>query len=162
MIRLWEAEPSLFLSTPFLLPLATLAKTTRPESLLKAVAERVDIIEDRAEQSNVSACAQLLAGINFDESLISIYLKEELMRESVVYQRIVAESRRAALQEGAQQGEATLVLRQLSRRFGALSNSIIEKIGRLGTEELETLGEALLDFESLADLDAWLAGNRER
>ena len=84
------------------------------------------------------------------------------MRESVVYQRIVAESRRAALQEGAQQGEATLVLRQLSRRFGALSNSIIEKIGRLGTEELETLGEALLDFESLADLDAWLAGNRER
>ena len=53
----------------------------------------MDIIEDRAERIEVGAYVQLLAGINVDETLINVYLKEELMRESVVYKRIVAECR---------------------------------------------------------------------
>jgi predicted transposase YdaD len=90
-------EASLFFNQPFLLPLAVLAKSLEPEALLAKVARRVDIIEDRAERTNVAACVQLLAGMNFDARLISIYLKEELMQESVVYQRIVAESRQKGL-----------------------------------------------------------------
>lgn len=80
--------------------MAVLAKTSEPEALLARVARQVDIIEDRAERSEVAACLQLLAGINFDEKLINVYLKEELMQEFVVYQRIVAESRQKGLQEG--------------------------------------------------------------
>jgi predicted transposase YdaD len=109
--------------------------------------------------------------INFDEKLINVYLKEELMRESVVYQRIVAECRQKALQEGQelglnkglqlgeQKGEANLVLRQLSRRFGILPQGMTEQIRRLGTIQLESLGEALLDFTQLSEVEAWLAGN---
>ena len=156
VIRLWEVEPSILLEEPFLLPFAVLAKTEAPESLLAKVARRVDIIEDRAEQCNVSACAQLLAGINFDDSLISIYLKEELMRESVVYQRIVEE----ITQKKLQQGESVIILRILTKRFGSLPDRVREEISVLETERLEALGEALLDFESLADLDSWLARRR--
>ena len=171
VIRLWEVEASLLLHQPFLLPLAVLAKTSAPEALLATVARQVDIIEDRAERSNVAACVQLLAGINFDKSLINLYLREELMQESVVYQSIVAESARKGeqqglerglqlgLQQGEQLGEATLVLRQLTRRFGRLSNTTVERIRQLGTIQLESLGEALLDFESLAEAEAWLEGN---
>ena len=83
VIRLWEVEASLLLNQPFLLPLAVLAKTSDPEALLATVAKQVDIIEDRAERSNVAACLQLLAGIGFEKSLISLYLREELMQESV-------------------------------------------------------------------------------
>jgi hypothetical protein len=172
VIRLWEVEASLLLHQPFLLPLAVLAKTSDPEALLAKVARQVDIIEDRAGRSNVAACIQLLAGINFEKSLINLYLREELMQESVVYQSIVAESTRKGeqqglerglqlgLQQGEQLGEATLVLRQLTRRFGSLSNTTVEQIRQLGTIQLESLGEALLDFESLAEAEEWLKGSR--
>jgi len=154
VIRLWEVEPSILLDKPFLLPFAVLAKTEAPESLLARVARQVDIIEDRAEQSNVSACAQLLAGISFSKALINMYLREELMRESVVYQSIVAES----TQKGRQQGESAVILRILTKRFGSLPERVKEEVSVLATERLEELGEALLDFKSLGDLDDWLAG----
>ncbi len=66
--------------------------------------------------------------------------------------------------EGIQQGEAIglqkeaskLVLRQLKRRFGELPPHITETIQKLSVEKLEDLGEALLDFETQADLINWL------
>jgi predicted transposase YdaD len=58
--------------------------------------------------------------------------------------------------EGIQQGEVNLVLRLLSRRFGQLPPHITETIQKLSVEKLEDLGEALLDFETQADLINWL------
>ncbi|MCA2660135.1 MAG: DUF4351 domain-containing protein, partial [Microcystis sp. M049S2] len=57
---------------------------------------------------------------------------------------------------GLQKGEANLVLRLLKRRFGELPPHITETIQKLTVEQLEDLGEALLDFESQADLINWL------
>jgi hypothetical protein len=48
------------------------------------------------------------------------------------------------------------VLRLLNRRFGELPPHITETIQKLSVEKLEDLGEALLDFESQADLINWL------
>jgi len=58
--------------------------------------------------------------------------------------------------EGVQLGEVKLLIRQLSRRFGKLSLSQQEQIAALPQEELEQLGEALLDWQSPADLPDWL------
>ena len=55
-----------------------------------------------------------------------------------------------------QQGETKVVLRQLKRRFGELPPNITETIQKLTVEQLEDLGEALLDFETQADLTNWL------
>ncbi len=49
-------------------------------------------------------------------------------------------------------------MRQLTRRVGELSQEIRQRIESLSLEQLENLGEALLDFTSMADLDAWLSG----
>ncbi|QVL49328.1 MAG: DUF4351 domain-containing protein [Thiocapsa sp.] len=49
-----------------------------------------------------------------------------------------------------------LVLRLLTRRCGALTQPRLEKIQVLDSTQLGTLGEALLDFGSVADLDACL------
>jgi hypothetical protein len=57
---------------------------------------------------------------------------------------------------GLQKGEAKVVLRLLNRRFGQLPPHITETIQKLSVEKLEDLGEALLDFESQADLINWL------
>ena len=63
------------------------------------------------------------------------------------------------LQKGLQQGlqsERGLVLRQLARRVGVLSQRAQASIARLSFEQLENLGEALLDFREARDLTRWL------
>jgi predicted transposase YdaD len=74
------------------------------------------------------------------------------MRLEPLYQR----DREQAKQEGRQQGEQNLVLRQLNRRIGSIDASLTERIQGLSIEQLENLGEALLDFSDVADLEAWL------
>ena len=58
---------------------------------------------------------------------------------------------------GEKRGERRLIQRQLHRRFGPLPTAQEAALNILETEALEALGEALLEFSSLADLDAWLA-----
>jgi predicted transposase YdaD len=54
------------------------------------------------------------------------------------------------------EGEAQLVLRQLHRCLGTLTDQQRARVQALPVEQLEDLGEALLDFTAPADLDAWL------
>jgi predicted transposase YdaD len=51
----------------------------------------------------------------------------------------------------------SLVLRQLNRRVGTLSETVQAQVSALPLEQLEALGEDLLDFTSLNDLENWLA-----
>jgi hypothetical protein len=54
------------------------------------------------------------------------------------------------------EAERGLVLKQLNRKLGSLSPESIEKINNLNVEKLEGLGEALLDFTNVNDLNNWL------
>ncbi|MCA9203696.1 MAG: DUF4351 domain-containing protein, partial [Planctomycetales bacterium] len=58
-------------------------------------------------------------------------------------------------------GERTIVMRQLQHRFGPLSVDITERIDSLTLGELELLSEALLQFESPAELSDWLQQHRK-
>ncbi len=78
--------------------------------------------------------------------------RELIMRLEPLYQR----DREQAIQEGNKQGEQRLVIRKLNRRIGEIDASLIEGIQGLSIEQLENLGEALLDFSSVADLETWL------
>ncbi len=49
-----------------------------------------------------------------------------------------------------------LISRQLIRRFGAVPATLIEKIDELSIAQLDSLGEASFDFETIDDLTAWL------
>jgi Domain of unknown function (DUF4351) len=55
------------------------------------------------------------------------------------------------------QHERTLILRQLTRRVGDLPTDIATQVQALPLPQLEALGDALLDFNALSDLQAWLA-----
>jgi len=50
-------------------------------------------------------------------------------------------------------------LRQLVRRLGTIQPEIENSIRQLRVEELENLGEAVLDFNHPSDLTAWLQAN---
>ncbi|MDJ0621193.1 MAG: DUF4351 domain-containing protein, partial [Calothrix sp. MO_192.B10] len=107
---------------------------------------------NKPEQSNVAAATSILAGLVLEKEVIRRVLREEIMRESVIYQDIRAEGKA----EGIQEGEASLVLRLLKRRIGELDSHLEERVGSLSVAQLEELGEALLDFSSMSDLLAWL------
>ena len=153
VIRLWEQDPNLLLSSPGLLPFATLSKTTEPRQLLQQVADRVATIKESKQQADVLTCSQVLAGLRFEKKLIKQLLRKEIMRESVIYQEIHEEG----LLEGRQGEAVSLITRQLTRRVGALSPELEAQIQSLSVEVLEDLGEALLDFTGVEDLVSWLA-----
>jgi flagellar biosynthesis/type III secretory pathway protein FliH len=60
------------------------------------------------------------------------------------------------LQEGRQEGQYALILRLLTRRVGEIPADLAAQIEALPLARLEALGEALLDFTGLSDLQAWL------
>jgi len=148
VMRLWEQDPMPLLANPALLPLAVLAQTDSPATLLQQVAVQVDMIEEIQQQRDISACAEILASLRFDKNFVRQFLREEFMRESAIYQEI--------LQSGRQEGEAILVLRLLARRVGTITPEWRSQIQQLSTTQLEELGEALLDFNSTQDLSDWL------
>ncbi|MEH2062696.1 MAG: DUF4351 domain-containing protein [Nostoc sp.] len=74
--------------------------------------------------------------------------RELIMRLEPLYQR--------DREQAVQSGEQRLVIRLLNRRIGEIDASSIERIKGLSIEQLENLGEALLDFSSVADLETWL------
>ncbi len=65
-----------------------------------------------------------------------------------------------AKEEGREEGQLTeargLITRQLKKRLGEIPANIINQIENLSLKNLEILGEDLLDFNNLADLEQWL------
>jgi predicted transposase/invertase (TIGR01784 family) len=78
------------------------------------------------------------------------------IKQTRVYQEAKQEGRQEGREEGRQNGELILLIRQLSKRFGKLKDIYIENINSLNIEQLEKLGEALLDFTDINDLETWL------
>lgn len=151
VIRLWEQPYSDLLQFPGLFPLAILGRTDDRTQTLREIGSLIDNLGDRREQSNIAAATSLLAGLVLKKNVISAVLREEIMQDSVIYQDIKA--------QGVQEGKAGLVLRQLKRRIGEIEAKDEIRINGLTVEQLEALGDALLDFSRYNDLSTWLSNN---
>ncbi|MBS9391514.1 Rpn family recombination-promoting nuclease/putative transposase [Dolichospermum sp. ST_sed3] len=165
VIRMWEQDPVLFLNNPALLPLAPLTRTNAPQDLLSQVAESVAKIEEIEIKRDIVACTEILAGLRFEKKLISQLLREDIMRESVIYQDILQKGeekgRKEGEKRGEQQGEQRTIIRQLNRRFGELDSSLVDRIKTLNIEKLDNLADALLDFSNINNLVNWLNDNQD-
>ena len=183
VVRLWEQPTEVFLQLPGLLPYAALSRTTDQVGVLRQVVQEIESMTNRSRQSNLAAATGILAGLVLDKQVIRRLLRRELMRESVIYQELWQQAREEARQvllqevlqkareevrdevreevrEEAKQSEVNLVLRLLTRRLGqAMPSPIKTQVHSLSFNQLEALAEALLDFTSLADLEAWLASD---
>ncbi|MBW4477593.1 MAG: Rpn family recombination-promoting nuclease/putative transposase [Tolypothrix brevis GSE-NOS-MK-07-07A] len=80
------------------------------------------------------------------------------LQETRVYREISEAGEKRGREQGREVEARSLVLRLLSRRVGKLPQEVHQRVESLSLEQLENLGEALLDFTSMADLDAWLSG----
>jgi predicted transposase YdaD len=84
-------------------------------------------------------------------------LKEFEQERTMSY---VTTGERIGYERGKQEGEQGLVLRQVQKRVGELTQEVRERIQSLSLVQLEALGEALLDFTALEDLLSWLEANQ--
>lgn len=152
VIRLWEIPSESFLQYKGLLPFAVLSQTENKENILRQVANKIEEVEVKRQKSNLVASTAILAGLVLNKDTIKLLFKDDIMKESVIYQEILAEGET----KGRREGEINLILRQLNRRFGQLAPNFQSQIQNLSVEKLEDLAEVLLDFQTEDDLKQWL------
>ncbi|MBC7528608.1 MAG: DUF4351 domain-containing protein [Chthonomonadaceae bacterium] len=124
-------------------------------------------------------CLRLLATLRLDPAktkliggFVESYLTltaEELKRFERDLEKLVPQEKESAmevltywekkgLEEGLQRGKEELVFRQMQRRIGAFSSETQKRLEALTSDQLNDLGEALLDFTSKEDLENWFLG----
>jgi hypothetical protein len=68
----------------------------------------------------------------------------------------IAEGKRAGIAEGKRAGIVSFTIRLLIRKFGDLDASLEDRVRQLSQEELEKLGDDLLDMPNEAAIGEWL------
>ncbi|MGB3208815.1 MAG: Rpn family recombination-promoting nuclease/putative transposase [Crinalium sp.] len=97
-------------------------------------------------------------------STIILYKFNKLTREQVNAMleielsdiRAIREAKEDGRVEGRVEEGQALVNRQLTRKLGNLTPELQTQISSLPIEQIELLGEYLLDFTTIADLETWL------
>ena len=127
--------------------LLTRTRQEVPSTSSHAIIEMVTtIMVYKFEQLSQREVESML-GITLQQTRVYREIKEEGIKEGIKEGR----------QEGRQEEAANLVIRQMTKRIGQkLSEEIVARISGLPLPVLEDLSEALLDFTTLADLQAWL------
>ncbi|MEO1765198.1 MAG: DUF4351 domain-containing protein, partial [Cyanobacteria bacterium J06629_18] len=90
---------------------------------------------------------------------IITYKFENLSRREVEEMLGITLKETRVYREIKQEGELLIILRLLNRKVGELPQQVRSRIETLSLEQLENLGEALLDFNSMGDLQVWLDTN---
>lgn len=144
VIRLWEQPSSVFLQSPGLLPFAVLCQSEDRIETLRQVAMEINTIRDSQTQNNVTASTAILAGLVLEEKVIQQLLRRDLMKESVIYQSIQAESRAEGRAEGRVEGRAEgiqegIQLMAINMRKEGLSIEVVARITGLSVEQVQQL-----------------------
>jgi Domain of unknown function (DUF4351) len=89
--------------------------------------------------------------------------QELIMQLSPLYLEKIQAAELVGEQRGETQGRVEeargLVIRLLTRKLGTVGSPLLEKIQSLPLEQVELLGEDLLDFTSIDNLEQWLSQN---
>jgi flagellar biosynthesis/type III secretory pathway protein FliH len=153
---------------------------SQPNPVAAALMSKMRITPEDRPRVKVE-CLRLLATLQLDSArtrLISGFVDTYLRLNAIETQAFQAEiakiepERREGvmqivtswMQEGIEQGieqgierERSLVLRLLTKRVGTLPSEVRDRIDQLSIDQVEALGEALLEFRTLTDLEAWLS-----
>jgi predicted transposase YdaD len=108
---------------------------------------------------------QLISG--FVDTYLNLNLQEESIfqseistmetREQEQIMQITTSWKEEGRTEGRVEGQSNTILRQLNRKLGNLSEEVATQIKSLEPNQLDSLTEGLLDFQTLDDLERWLS-----
>ena len=89
-------------------------------------------------------------------STIIVYKFINLSRDEVDVMLGIEIQQTRVYQDAKADGEKILVLKQLNRKLGNITPEIRSQVNSMSIEQLESLGEALLDFGQMSDLIGWV------
>jgi Domain of unknown function (DUF4351) len=127
---------------------------------------------DPADRPRVKVeCLRMIANLKLDKArtfLISGFIDNYLRLNPVEERQFQVEVDKIKLPQEREnvmeittswmeQGERTLVIKQLTRKLGNLSPELLARVNSLHIDRLEALAEDLLDFKQVVDLERWLA-----
>lgn len=120
--------------------------------------------EEAAEQllpmvRYISAAADGITPDEINESIKAAFSNKSGAVMGTAAQIWMEQGRTTGRQEGRQEEAGAVISRQLTRLFGELNQRQESRIRRLSLTQLELLSEELLEFEAIADLNAWLRAN---
>jgi predicted transposase/invertase (TIGR01784 family) len=104
--------------------------------MLTLVAQEIDKIEERRVKSNLTASTAILAGLLLDEENISRIFRSEMMKESVIYQEILAEGERKGEKIGERKSERKIALNLLQL---GMTVEKVAQVTELSVEEVQSL-----------------------
>ncbi|RRR71678.1 MAG: DUF4351 domain-containing protein [Candidatus Viridilinea halotolerans] len=154
VIHLWnmDGEALLALNRPALAALIGQTRLRDPEPALR-----------QAVQQIVTGTSGRLQELLLIE-LLTLCTDEEVaaMAEQIVQYDSCGMPESPIIRKWREEGQLTLLLRQLVRRYGPLSTETRDRVASLTTPQMLDLAEALLDFTSRDDLEQWLAQQGEQ
>lgn len=131
--------------------------TDRPEVKLACLQMLAKLQLDPARRELISGFVDSYLKLTMEEEQVfeaQLSRIETQQREQVM--EIVTSWMEKGMEKGKRQEALELVLRQLRKRFSSLDEEAQRRVGMLPIEQIEQLGEALLDFTSLRELTVWL------
>ncbi len=153
VINLWEIDAEIVLQQPLitLLPFVPILRGGGQESMLQRA---VILLREQEPLRELEPLLAFFAGFVLETQVVQQIMRWDMtvLRESPWYNQFLEEG----LQQGLQQGQLELVNRLLNKRLGAISWTLQAKVTDLPLEKLQNLGEALLDMQSMTDLESWL------
>jgi predicted transposase YdaD len=162
VINLWEVDAEMVFeqSLDTLLPFVPILKDGGNEPTVRRALVQLQQNEQLVELESLLG---FFASFVLETELVQQIMRWDVtvLRESPWYLEIRQEGRQEDEQRGRTEEARSLVLRQLARRVGQVSPTLISQVESLPLEQLESLGEALLDFSSSTDLDQWLRSQHE-
>jgi hypothetical protein len=148
----------------------------RPNPLASALMAKMNIAsEDRAKVK--LECLRLLATLHLDAAkmqliagFVDTYLRlnqdeqREFVREANVLEQAEKETvmqlttswKEEGIVEGLHRGKREFLVRLLRRRFGEIPTALELRIDALDDDRLGEMVDAVLDFASIADAEAWV------
>jgi predicted transposase YdaD len=158
LLPLKELSPNLAMLRLFFLPeeeVSTAARLILENPPTEAEFQRrLDLVE--------AILVNKFPQLSFEEVLQMLDLKEVNLSETRFYQDVLQKGLEQGREQEREQGvqrEVDLVLRLLQRRCGVLEIDRQELVRSLTITQLESLGDALLDFNGMADLEVWFQSN---
>ncbi|BAY96349.1 hypothetical protein NIES37_02810 [Tolypothrix tenuis PCC 7101] len=129
-----------------LMVLTTVEESQAPEEARYLLTRTSQEVTEQASQAIIEIITTIM-----------VYKFEQFSRRKVEAMLGITLKETRVYKEIKEEAIANLVIRLLTKRFGELSEETRSAISHLSLPVLEDLSEALLDFTSLADLQAWLA-----
>ncbi|MDD1414336.1 Rpn family recombination-promoting nuclease/putative transposase [Dolichospermum sp. ST_con] len=130
-----------------------------PELVKTLMARTKTEVENEREKQGIIKLLETVLLSKFSQlsrqEIEAMFLVSDI-KQTRVYQEAKQEGREEGREEGKKDEATNLLIRILSKRFGKLGDSYTQNINSLNIEQLEKLGEALLDFTDINDLETWL------